>query len=65
MQEISQHFYDANMVKTIGCNPFAGDLIKHLNGLSPKLLASPTTLESAIADTQKKYNGQIEFDEEY
>ena len=65
VQAISQNFYDANAIKTVGCNPYAGDLMKHLNGLSPKLLAKPTTLEAEVAATQSKYNGQIEFDEAY
>lgn len=65
VQNISQNFYDANAITTIGCNPFAGDLVKHLKGLSPKLLASPDSITSEIKKTQDKYNGQIEFDEEY
>lgn len=65
VQNISQNYYDANLITTIGCNPFAGDLVKHLKGLSPKLLSSPNSIESAIKETQNKYNGQIEFDEEY
>ena len=65
VRSIAQNYYDVNAIKTVGCNPYAGDLMKHMNGLSPKLLAKPATLESEIATTQDKYNGQIEFDEEY
>ena len=65
VKSVAQNFYDVNAIKTIGCNPYAGDLMKHLNGLSPKLLAKPNTLETEVSTTQNKYNGQIEFDEEY
>ena len=65
VKNISQNYYNANSITTIGCNPFAGDLVKHLKGLSPKLLASPNSIESEIKKTQDEYNGQIEFDEEY
>ena len=65
VQNISQNFYIVDAITTIGCNPFAGDLVKHLKGLSPKLLASPDSIESEIKKTQDKYNGQIEFDGEY
>ena len=65
VQNISQNYYDANAITTIGCNPFAGDLVKALKGLSPKLLTSPDSIESEIKKEQDKYNGQVSFDEEY
>lgn len=65
VKSISQNYYDVNAIKTVGCNPYAADLMNHMSGLSPKLLAKPNTLETELATVQNKYNGQIEFDEEY
>ena len=65
VQNISKNFYNANEITTIGCNPFAGDLVMYLKALAPKLLASPNSIAGEIKKSQDKYNEQIDFKDIY
>ena len=65
VKNLIQNFYDVNVIKTMGNNPYSDDLVEALGGLTPSLLSRPTQLEDLIKQKQKAYNGIIELNEEY
>ncbi|MBQ7879093.1 MAG: extracellular solute-binding protein [Clostridia bacterium] len=65
VKTLIQNFYDVNVVRTMGNNPYAKDFVETLGSLTPSLLSRPTQLASLVESKQKIYNGIIELNEIY
>lgn len=60
VQEYMANFYDVNSVRTMGNNPYAATLVQRLSNLTAKLIKTPTTATSLIAEAQRLLNAEID-----
>ena len=65
VQQIAKHYYDANSITTIGCNPYGSHVAAYLKGVSAIILKSPDSTASKIQEVQDEYNRLLADDEDY